>query len=296
MDTADWDGLRFVLATARAGSAAGAARALGVTHSTVLRRVQAIEEEYGLRIFDRGSGQYTVAKQAASIVEMARAVEMSINEARRLAVGQSEAVDGVLRLTTTEALMDSLLPPLLSDFRKHNPGIALELVVTNSVLNLENRDADVTIRPSAEPPATLVGMRLGRLDFALYAMAAGDDGGRSGEAFMDWLAFDGELVHSRVGRWQRGAVPTEAIVFRSNSFVALRRMAEAGAGVAVLPCVLGNASPHLRRVGEVPGLASTELWILTHADLRKSLRVQSQSLEADKVWEIAMHKLVYTAP
>jgi len=188
------------------------------------------------------------------------------------------------------------LPPLLSDFRKHNPGIALELVVTNSVLNLENRDADVTIRPSAEPPATLVGMRLGRLDFALYAMAAGDDGGRSGEAFMDWLAFDGELVHSRVGRWQRGAVPTEAIVFRSNSFVALRRMAEAGAGVAVLPCVLGNASPHLRRVGEVPGLASTELWILTHADLRKSLRVQSQSLEADKVWEIAMHKLVYTAP
>jgi len=276
MTTLEWDNLRYVLAVARGGSAAAAARQLGVTYATVLRHVQAAEQQFGLRLFERGAGGYAVSEPGRALVAMAESVESAITDTHRSLSGQSTELRGVLRFTTTETLMDSLLPPLLKSFGQRHPAIQLELVVSNAVLSLDKRAADVTVRSSASPPPALVGMRLARLGFALYASPAYLE--RAPDAHwsaMDWLLADGELSHAPIGRWLREAVPAERVVLRADSFIALRRMASAGLGVTALPCFLGRASPDLRCVADAPEVAASELWILTHADLRQSARVRA---------------------
>jgi DNA-binding transcriptional LysR family regulator len=274
MDTPDWDDLRYLLAVARHGSAAAAARALHVTHATVLRRVQAAETAFGLRVFERAAGRFRVAEQAKPLLEMAEGIERQVQDTRRRVSARQAVIEGTLRVTTTEALMDKLLPPLLHDFAQRHPGIVLELLVTNQVLDLDRHEADVTIRPAAEPPETLVGMRLANLAFAVYGPRKGGPAAGKELGEMNWLVPDGGLTHSPVGRWVRGQVAPKHVVLKADSWVVLRNMAEAGLGVAALPCFLAEPSGHLQRIAEAPEAAS-QLWILTHEEWRNSARVKA---------------------
>ncbi|MBI2769236.1 MAG: LysR family transcriptional regulator [Burkholderiales bacterium] len=274
MDTPDWDDLRYLLAVARHGSAAAAARALQVTHATVLRRVQAAEQAFGLRVFERASGRFRVAEQARPLLEMAEGIERQVQDTRRQVAARQDVVEGTLRLTTTESLMDSLLPPLLYDFAQRHRGVVLELVVTNQVLDLDRHEADVTIRPAAEPPDTLVGLRLANLAFAVYGPKRDESPPGQDLAARCWLVPDGGLTHSPVGRWVHNQVAPKHVVLKADSWVVMRNMAEAGLGVAVLPCFLAERSAQLKRIADAPE-AGSQLWILTHAEWRNSTRIKA---------------------
>ena len=274
MDSPDWDDLRYLLAVARHGSAAAAARALDVTHATVLRRVQAAEKGFGLRVFERVAGRFRVVEQAKPLLAMAESIERQVQETRRHVAAREVVLEGALRVTTTESLMDRLLPPILHNFAQRHPNIVLELLVTNQVLDLDRQEADVTIRPAAEPPETLVGMRLSKLAFAVYGPKKGGAAAGRPLAEMSWLALEGSLTHSPVGRWLRDQVAPQRVVLKADSFIVLRNMAEAGLGVAVLPCFLGESSPLLQRIADAPEAAS-QLWILTHAEWRNTGRVKA---------------------
>lgn len=274
MDRPDWDDLRYLLAVARHGSAAAAARALDVTHATVLRRVQAAEKAFGLRVFERAAGRFRVAQQARPLIEMAETIERQVQDTRRQVSARQAVLEGTLRVTTTESLMHCLLQPLLQEFTLRHPGIVLELVVTNQVLDLDRHEADVSIRPAANPPEFLVGRRLSRLEFAVYGVKSFAGSKPDELAGLNWLVPDESLSHSPVGRWLRGEIAPKRIVMQANSFLALRGMAEAGLGVAVLPCFVAAASPSLVRIADAVE-ATSQLWILTHPEWRHSARVKA---------------------
>ena len=274
MHKLDWDDLRYVLAVAEAGSLAGAARALGVNHTTVLRRLGGFEQVLGLRLFERLPTGYALTVSGEELAASARTIDSTVTALERRLAGRDLRLEGSLRLTTTDTLMASVLPPVLASFRALQPGIELELAVANAMANLTRRDADIAIRPAASPPETLVGRRISGIAFAIYGPSAGP-GGDADLAAATWVVPDDSLAGTSVARWLRAARPDVRVAARADLFVAMREAARAGLGIAVLPCYLGDLSPDLRRLRPPVADLATELWVLTHPDLRRTARVRA---------------------
>ncbi|MER2268818.1 LysR family transcriptional regulator, partial [Methylobacterium oxalidis] len=161
----DWDDLRYVLAVARAGSLAGAARALGVNHTTVLRRLGAYEARIGARLFERLPSGYVPTAAGEAMVKELVEIDAAIHDTERRAAGQDQRITGTVRLSTTDTLMASVLPPALAQVRAEHPSIMLEVSTANRFAVLTRREADIAVRPTASPPETLVGRRIAGLGY-----------------------------------------------------------------------------------------------------------------------------------
>jgi DNA-binding transcriptional LysR family regulator len=273
----DWSDLRFFLAVAEQGSLGGAARELGVNHTTVLRRINALEQRLGLRLFDRLPSGYAMTVGGEVLLSAAKQVENTISSLERALAGQDLRLVGSLRVTTTDTLAASLMMPIISAFRTAHPGIDLELAISNAMFSLSKRDADVAVRPATHPPENLVGRRIGAVAWAVYAsIATADRLGKNEDLFSEqWVAGDDNLSGAAAAKWLKERVQSERIAFRADSFLTLRDASAAGLGLAVLPCYLGDLCPALRRIGSPLSELRTELWILTHPDLRRTARVRA---------------------
>jgi DNA-binding transcriptional LysR family regulator len=273
----DWDGLRYVLAVGSAGTLAGAARALGVNHTTVLRRIAAFEDRAGARLFERLPTGYVPTEAGEALMAAAREIDATVTGLERRLAGQDLRLSGTVRVTTTDTLMASLLPGMLAAFHVTHPGITVEVAISNLMLNLTRRDADVAIRPADDPPPTLVGRRIAAVGFGVYASQTYLDRAsvpRKRWSAHTWLVPDDSLAGTVTGRWARETLPDVSIAARADSLLALCELAAAGLGVAALPRYLGDLSAGLVRVG-TPDIPPTALWILTHEDLRRSARVRA---------------------
>jgi len=271
----DWEDLHTVLAVADCGSLAGAARRLGVNHTTVLRRIGGFEQRLGLRLFDRLPGGYALTAGGEELAAAARGMAATVEALERRLAGQDLRLEGTLRVATADTLTASLLPPLLAQFRELHPGIVLEVTTANLMANLTRRDADVAIRPVLDPPETLVGRRVAGIAFAAYA-AASHPAARSGTvAAHPWVAPDDSLAGTSVARWMRRALPEATIALRADSLVEVCRAARAGIGLAALPCYLGDATEGLVRIATPTVPEAAALWVLTHKDLRRTARVSA---------------------
>ena len=266
--------LRTLLAIAREGSLAGAARSLRVNHSTVFRRLGAIEARLGARLFERQGGSYVTTAAGEDLLRTAERVEAEVEALERRLSGQDLRLTGSLRLTAPDDLAELLVMPLLAEFATRYPEITVELVVDNRMLNLTRREADVALRPTRQPPETLAGRRVAGIASAVYG-AAGAAAGKAGDIGQRWIAWEEGGGPAPVARWIAEHVDRHAIGYRSNSMLNQANAARAGLGLAVLPCFLGDGDPRLQRVGEpLPELA-TELWLLTHPDLQRTARIRA---------------------
>jgi len=263
--------LRTLLAIAREGSLAGAARRLRVNHSTVFRRLGAIEARLGTRLFERQDGSYVTTAAGEDLLRTAERVEAEVEALERRLSGQDLRLTGSLRLTAPDDISEVLVMPLLAEFRHSYPDITVELVVDNRMLNLTRREADIAIRPTRQPPETLAGRRIAGLASAVYA-AAGTAADGADQRWIAWEEGGGPLL---VARWLADHVDRHAIAYRSNSMLNQASGARAGLGLAVLPCFLGDGDPRLQRIsGPLPEL-ETELWLLTHPDLQRTARIRA---------------------
>jgi len=272
----EWDDLRYVLAVASEGSLAGAARSLGVNHTTVLRRIGAFEKQLGLRLFERLPTGYALTAGGEELIAAARRIDDTVTTLERRLAGQDLRLTGTVRVTTTDTLMGSILPEILAEFRDSHPGIQVEIAVSNLMFNLTKRDADVAIRPAKDPPQTLVGRRAAKIAFAIY----GSPGylGRHKTSELDkhlWVGPDDSLADTAVARWMSAQLPDSEITLRADSLLALRQAAQAGLGLAALPCYLGDTAPYLVCVHRPIAEMETALWVLTHEDLRHTARIRA---------------------
>ena len=276
----DWEDLRFVLAVAEANSLAAAARALGVNHTTVLRRVGSFERKLGVRLFDRLPSGYTLTAGGEELLAVARQMADTVTELERRLTGQDLRLEGSLRITTTDTLMASILPSILADFRQRHPGVLLEVSTSNALANLSHRDADVAIRPAVDSPDALVGRRIAKVAFAVYAAPSYlDIRGLAAADTIDiarehWIGLGDALASTSVARWMRATLAGPAVL-RCDSLVTAREAAMAGIGLAALPCYLGDRTAGLIRIGAPVAEMTRELWLLTHEDLRRTARVSA---------------------
>jgi len=276
MQHLNWDNLRYVLMVANKGSISAAARELEVNRTTVLRRIDKFQQDLNCRIFDRTDNGYVLTTEAEKMITAAREVENTLFNMQRQIAGHELKLEGELRVTTTDSFMLSVLAPHLASFRKKHPHIIVDLLVTNSVLDLNRRDADVAIRPTQQPGGRLVGRRLCDVEFGVYASPAAapywqPDGIRPAR----WIGFADSLLATPVGAWFDSFVDRGQICMRCDSFVAMRIAAETGIGFALLPRFLGDDSGILESRELDTAELTTGLWILTHPDLVRSARVHA---------------------
>lgn len=275
---ANWDDLRLFLAVAREGSLSGAARVLGITHSTVFRRIGAFEERLGVRLFDRLPNGYALTAAGEEMRDSVSRIEEEIAALALKVAGQDQRPSGVIRITTTDLLAVGVLPRHLAAFRVEWPGIEIKVVVADTVLDLTRREADIALRIGNPGEDTLIGRRVGRLAFAIYAAAghakAGkpDPSGQEGLGAADWIGYGS--AHGPLSRFMARWWPEMRPVFQTNSINAAHAAARAGIGLAALPCAIADCDQELERLAPLPEEFLLDLWLLTHEDLRDTARIR----------------------
>ena len=268
----DWDDLRLFLAVARTGSLSGAARVLGVTHSTVFRRIGAFEQRMGVRLFDRLPGGYALTAAGEEMRDSVIRIEDEVAALALKVTGQDQRPNGMIRITATDLLAVGVLPRHIAAFRAQWPGIEVEVIVADAVLDLTRREADIALRLGNPGQETLIGRRVARLAFALYATPGLFSQTRGDPTHGDWIGYGsahGPLSRSLTRWW-----PQMRQVYRTNSIIAAHAAAQTGIGLAALPCVIADCDPALVRAAALPEDFMLDLWVLTHEDLRHTARIR----------------------
>lgn len=260
----NWDDLRFVLAVAETGTVNGAARRLGVNHATVLRRIAACEDRFGVAFFDRGVSGYSVRADRLRMLEALREVETAMQSAENLIRGASAPLTGTVRVTSTDTFCQHVLPPILNDIRTDSRRLKLVLLNSNLHLDFSRAHADIAVRPAVSLAEDMVGEAVAHLGFAVYA-GRGDAEG--------WLGLEGQLRRTRAAEWMAAHVREDEIVASADSFLVLAELVGAGLGRAAIPCVIGDATPGLRRMRDLPEVPAVPVWVACHTELATVPRI-----------------------
>lgn len=278
----DWNDLRLFLAVTRARSMARAAKTLGIDHSTVFRRLNALEKKVGVRLFDRlPGGIYQPTSAGARTAAAAECMEHEALALDRDIAGRDHKLVGRLRVTSAETLAYRLLPPHLAAFHRAHPSIVVEFTVDNRILDLSRREADVALRPQRPKESNLWGRKIAGVAWTVYGARAYLDAKGLPSSLKDLrgyplIGWDEMAARFGAANWFERTASKDAFVYRTASLVNQLLAAKAGIGLAALPCYLGDLEPDLTRaLPTPPPELATELWIVTHADLKNTGRVRA---------------------
>lgn len=276
----NWDDYRFVLAIARAGGLAGAARTLGVTLSTVYRRLERMEATLAVRLFDRFKDGYVATEAGREIAAAAERMEQEALAADRLVSGQDLRLTGLVRITASETFAACFLARHLPAFQREHPGVEIEIFAESRRLSLADREADLTVRVRRPKEPSLFGRRVGELRWGLYAgreTAARLAGVSDLSDFQSVLftGWEGSSPSQEVARVLGQMFPDIRYLCRSTSLMTNAAIAASSAAIAPLPCILGELTAGLEPILKpIEGLRA-EIWLLTHEDLRRNARIRA---------------------
>lgn len=165
----DWNDLRYFLCVARTGSLSRAAAELGVSVSTVSRRIVELEANLGATLFSRSPTGYTLTLEGERVLKGAEMVEAGVFAVERSAYGLADQPSGTVRLATSENIATDLVIPALARFREQYPLIRLEIVTSTVTAELESQEADIALRMVRPDRGNLKVRRLGRMTYSVYA-------------------------------------------------------------------------------------------------------------------------------
>lgn len=268
--------LETILALVRAKTLAVAGERLGIDASTVFRNVQRMEKGLGTRLFERSRSGYLPSELAHELATHAEQMEVQLEAAQSALQAQPDKVAGMVRISTTDTVLHSLVAPALKPLRQRHPLLAYDLYAGNELASLTRRDADIAVRATMRPPAHLVGRRIGAIRVALFA------GKKSGIRDYDaalaagsWIAPDDALPEHPSVVWRRKYFPKAEPVFRVHSILTVAELVALGMGVGVLPLFLAEHRADLVQLTEAIDECETDLWLLTHTESRHLRRVSA---------------------
>jgi DNA-binding transcriptional LysR family regulator len=271
----EWSDLRIFLAIARAGTLGGAARKLALTQPTMGRRLGALEAALGQRLFQRTPAGFVLTDEGTLLLSHAERIEEEALAIERKLAGQSQQLEGTLRITSSDWFGTHVLAPVLAEYANRHPGVTLELLTDARLLSLSRREADVAFRIRPFDEGDVVSRKLLHMRYAVYQQeglpvpVAGDGTGST------LLALESSFAGLPDDSWLPSMLPRARIALRSNSRDVQARLCAQGTGIAVLPTPLGDATRGLQRLdlgAEPPG---RDTWIGYHRDLRGLSRLRA---------------------
>lgn len=263
----DWNDLRFFLAVQRHGTVSAAGKALGVNHTTVSRRLAALEHQLRTRLFDRTPEGYQLTQVGEDLLELATQMEETANAIDRKAAGRDADLTGRLVVTMPYDVANHIVMPRFGEFLRQYPGINVELKTTRALVDLASRDADLAIRLTDKPPEYLVGRKLLPLRHGIYAHPDYWKAHRQNPAV---ILFPGNDFPDWVGTHFPGA----HVALRTDNVSTMLAAVEAGMGIARMACFVADNSSVAGRLDIDLEPSDWGVWSLNHVDLRATARVR----------------------
>ncbi|MGC2857356.1 LysR family transcriptional regulator [Novispirillum sp. DQ9] len=284
----NWDDLRFALAIHRLGTLSAAAQALGVNQTTAARRLDRLEAALGLRLFDRVAGRMVVRAEGERALDRVARMEEDALAVLHGLRNRDDDLAGTVRVTSLPSFTARFLAPRLKDFLDRHPDIRVELVAAASNLDLGRREADVAIRFARPQNGAALVRKLGHMGFAAYGRADLPVAASGDLAALPWAGYDDSLAHLPEAQWLAHEVRPAQMRATATDVMSLLELTRAGTCVAVLPCIVGDTEKALRRLTGPQPVASREMWLLMHPDLKRVRRVRAlvewleQAVAADR--------------
>ena len=271
----NWDDLKVLLALSRAGSTRKAAAILSVSNTTVMRRLESLEEQVGGRLFDRTPDGFRATSLADQLLPAARDVEETLSEAERHVTGKDSELSGRIKLSLP-AVPLTHISEAVAEFAIQYPHLELDITLSDHPVDLARREADIAVRgipKHKRPPKDIVGIKLGKISLGYYAhrelLSEAARGHReltciqaSGRALTLGDLPDAESLGLKTRHLIDGITPRTIAV--TNKL-----------GVAALPCFLARQYPGLILLPGVPSAHWGFTWLLHHKDLRQSARIRA---------------------
>ena len=277
--TWQWDDVRAFLAVARTSSLSGAARALGVGHVTVGRRIAALEEQLGVTLLNRTPDGFVTTSAGEAILRQCAAMESAATDLERIVAGRDSLVAGSVRVTTTEALAYQLITPAIAVLRETHPELRVDLIASVRSLDIARREADIAVRFARPATSDLVCRKLGEVGFSLYASkrylaSVGIPRRRGGLAGLDLITFTG--APEATGPFFMGeSLEGARIALRCDNPLIQVQAAASHVGIVEAACFLGDSSPGLVRVWPDEAPARRVAWLIVHQDMRRAARIRA---------------------
>ena len=280
MSVDTWDEIRTAYQVARLGTVSAAAEVLGVHHATVIRHIDALEKRLGARLFQRHARGYTATEAGQELLKVAQTTEEHFAQLVSRIKGQGETVAGELVVTTITGI-STLLTPVFAAFQEAHPAVTIRFISDMRVFRLDHGEAHVAIRAGAVPQEPdnvvlpLVRMRMGLYAATSYVKRHGLPEGRADFARHRFVGTDDTGARAAFFRWMQDNVAPELVTFRTSDPIANLDAIRGGLGIGFLPSRAARDDAALVEI--MPPLPEWDaaLWVVTHVDLHRSLKVQS---------------------
>ncbi len=265
----NWDDLKLFLSLARYGTMSRAAKHLNVQHSTVSRRIRALEKQLGVSLLVRKNGVYQLTEAGAKIERAAARMESEVIGVDGTLLGQDTHLIGPLRVTTISIMSSTILMPMFNSFCKAYPEIDLHIVASNTTASLAQREADLAIRSTNAPGETLIGKRVVTVKSTIYGSTEYINNHEEGSE-LDWIGAECCDFHRT---WTSQSCDSSTHQFNCDDALITVAALREGLGVSFLPCFLGDADPLLERYCEPDPKFDLGLWVLIHPEQKHNARV-----------------------
>ncbi len=277
---ANWDYFRFFLAVAETGSLSAASQVLGVSHPTVRRQIRDLESSLSAKLFNRTPDGYVLTAEGERMVDLAKAMEITAHAIERCANGEESKCEGRITLAAAAGIGTHWLAPKIAEFRRLHPGVKVELNISRSQLDLMRLEADIALRMGDPGGQDLVGRRVGAVSFGLYAARTYlDEYGtpQTVDDLKDHEVIDstGEIAGLAQARRLRDIAGDAAAPFSSNNLLTQFAAMQAGGGILPVPIYMTKNLPEVVRVLPDAFNVKLDLWLLTHQDLTRTVRVRT---------------------
>lgn len=270
----------MALAIARRGSVAGAAKELGVNATTVARRLRALNEALGIRVFERHAEGLRPTVAGKPVLEAAERMELEVLHVQRTVADADRRVEGTVRVTTLESLAVSVVSSALAPLVERYPQLRVELNTSDDVLDLTRSAADLAVRPNPGQQEGLVARKLARVGYAVYASAAYLERYGRPKTPADvrghrCIGFGARFDHVLESRWLAERLDGRPMAYRSDSTHSLVSACAEGVGLAVLPCYVAEHRGDLVRIFGPDQVFSRDFYAVMLAELRKVTRIRA---------------------
>ena len=269
----NWEQVKLFLGIAEQGSLLGASEKLGLSPPTLARHVTRLEDSLGLQLFERRSDGYRLTKQAEALLPAARQLEKAARAMEHQALQLMDTAHTRVRLASG-FWFSKIITEQLADFHAANPDIELELVTAHAIADLDQGEADISIRNVRPEKGNLVMRKLGETTYAVYGSkdyvtvhpaAMSEDRYRA----CDWIGAAPPLAKLSSQVWLQGRLQKEPILRCSQTLQFLDAV-KSGIGLTVLPQIIGNREDDLVRVSDPVDFGTNEVWLIVHERMRGS--------------------------
>lgn len=262
--------LSIIAAIDSEGSFLGAARLLGVSHTTIARKLRRIEEHYGTTLVARASDRAQLTVEGERALSAALRIEEEMMSLERSIIGRDSELSGDIRLTTVDILATHYMDRFV-EFRARYPEIALHLSTSPEIERLSRRDADMALRVTNAPDEYLVGRVVDRFSFAPFVAEAHAD---QPAHKMPWLGYTNGDRNMAKGRWLERHVPRAREQATLPSAMVMMEAVRAGLGAGLLPVEIAREVPGLVQV-DIGEPMHVDVWLLVPEELRHTARVRA---------------------